>query len=116
VLIAIDDAAFLYQSSNLEILDRLADLRSKPFAFLDRELGNLRSNFNDAWTFAVAKCLLLLRMKHPPQPTALYRSRLRDIKTVGSNDVNHGEYSETAATISFKKAASIGGLFFLHVK
>ena len=115
-LIAIDDAAFLYQSSNLEILDRLAALRSMPFVFLDRELGDLRLNFGDAWTFAVAKRLLSLRMKHPPQPTALYWSRLEGIKTAGSKDVNHGEYSKTAATIRFKKAASVGGRFFLHVK
>src|SRR5476649_425607 len=47
-LIAIDNAAFAYQSSNLEILDCLTVLPSTPFVFSDRELGALRPTFGGA--------------------------------------------------------------------
>jgi hypothetical protein len=66
-LIAIDSAAFSYQSSNLEIFNRLPVLRSTPFVFLDRELGDLRPNLSDASTFATATYLLPLRTKHLPK-------------------------------------------------
>jgi hypothetical protein len=65
-LIVIDRAAFSYQSSDLKTFGRLTGLRSTPFVFLDRELGDLRSNFGDASTFTTAKYLLPPRTKYPP--------------------------------------------------
>ena len=65
-LIVIDRAAFSYQSSDFKTFGRLTDLRSSPFVFLDRELGDLRSNFGDASTFTTAKYLLPPRTKYPP--------------------------------------------------
>jgi hypothetical protein len=70
--IVIDNAAFSYQSSDLKTVCRLAVLRATPFVFLDRELGDLRSNFGDASAFTTAKYLLAPRTKHPPEQTALY--------------------------------------------
>src|ERR1017187_2248368 len=64
--IAIDRAACSYQPSDLKIICRLTVLRSMPFVFLDRELGDLRSNFRDASSFTAAKYLLPPRTKHPP--------------------------------------------------
>ena len=64
-LIVIDRAAFSYQSSDFKTFGRLTDLRSSPFVFLDRELGDLRSNFGGASTFTTAKYLLPPRTKYP---------------------------------------------------
>jgi len=49
--IAIDDAAFSYQSSDLKTFGRLTILRSTPHIFSDLELADLRLNFDDASSF-----------------------------------------------------------------
>jgi hypothetical protein len=75
-LIAIESAALSYQSFDFKIFGRLTVLRSTPFVFLDRELGDLRSNFGDASSFIAAKYPLPLRTKHPPLGgSALRRAR-----------------------------------------
>jgi hypothetical protein len=65
-LIAIDDAAFWYQPSDLKIFGRLTILRPTLFVFLDLDVSDLRSNFDDASAFATQKWYLSPRMKHLP--------------------------------------------------
>jgi hypothetical protein len=47
VVIAIDNAAFWYQSSDLNLFGRLMFLRSTPFTFLGWEFDDLRLTFDD---------------------------------------------------------------------
>jgi hypothetical protein len=54
-LIAIDSAAFWYQSSDLNLFGRLEFMRSTPLAFLDWEFGDLRLTFDDGSCFATEK-------------------------------------------------------------
>jgi hypothetical protein len=54
-LIAIDSAAFLYQSSALNVFGCLTFLRSTPFGLSDWELGVLQSSFGEALFFATEK-------------------------------------------------------------
>jgi hypothetical protein len=64
--IAIDSAALSYQLSDLNTGCRLTVLRLAALVFLDRELGDLRSNFGDASSFKTAKYLLPPRTTQPP--------------------------------------------------
>src|SRR5450830_679978 len=83
-LIVIDSAAFSYQQSDLKIFCRLTVLGSTPFVFLDRELGDLRSNFGDASDFTTAKYLLSPRTKYSPFNQRRFISRaLRVSKQLG---------------------------------